>query len=175
MSNYEEKDLGGVKSQMGPFAIIPEWVIEGCCGKVYALAVYTILAKMADRSDSTCFPTIKHIGKKVGCSAETVRNSIKHLLSIGAIDVEYRKNDEGENTSNLYTVNQIESRGGTLAGGGGGQGNSRQTITTYQDKINSYKRARKGEGKLEKVYSARVGEPGSDEFIVCYRPKKDSS
>jgi biotin operon repressor len=68
----------------------------------WAKLVYVMLCRYADR-EGLCFPGIKTIAEKCGCSENTVRTSLKELQKWGALTIERRR--EGRTyKSNLYML-----------------------------------------------------------------------
>jgi len=86
------------------FAIVPEWVIDAPIS-AQAVRLYSVLNRYSNKDDSTCFPAIKTIAKRMHTSESTVKRALNELKDIKAILVEARYNKAtGEQTSNLYTV-----------------------------------------------------------------------
>ena len=86
------------------FAIVPEWVIDAPIS-AQAVRLYSVLNRYANKDDSTCFPAIKTIAKRMHTSESTVKRALSELKGIKAVLVEARYNKAtGEQTSNLYTV-----------------------------------------------------------------------
>lgn len=103
----EAPDGSTVRSQMGPFAIVPTWVIGGV--SPLALKVYCALATFAD-GNGTCFPSRAKIGERAGVSPATVKRMVSELKKFGAIERTPRFVD-GRQTSNDYLVIQVDPAG----------------------------------------------------------------
>ncbi|QDP46729.1 MAG: hypothetical protein Tp156SUR915002_19 [Prokaryotic dsDNA virus sp.] len=88
------------------FSIIPEWIID-CDIPAQSKVLYAILQRYADKNTGECYPSIATISKRMRVSESTVKRSMTHLITIGALKKEARYDIEtGEQTSNLYTVIQ---------------------------------------------------------------------
>ena len=86
------------------FSIIPEWVLYGEISAV-AVRVYATLRRYADNMTGECFPSRKTLAMKVRCSIRTLDTAIAELEAFGAIAIQRRKRDNGNNwMSNLYVV-----------------------------------------------------------------------
>lgn len=104
-----------VRSEIGPFCIVPLWVAEAV--PPAALKVYVILAaKYADRDTGEAYPSRRTLAHDSGISDDTLDRSVKELKAAGALTVEARKSPEGDRTSNLYTVVYVRGRGRMDAG-----------------------------------------------------------
>lgn len=68
----------------------------------YGIAVYMALARWAGK-DGTCYPSIATIAKKLGCSSNKVRESLKNLTEAGWIKIE-KRTDGKRHQSNLYIL-----------------------------------------------------------------------
>lgn len=87
----------------GYFAIIPEWVLYADISPA-AVRVYCVLHRHADNDTAKCIPSRKHIATKARISLSTVDRSIDELIALGAVTVQHRKSENGDPTSNEYTV-----------------------------------------------------------------------
>ena len=65
-----------------------------------------VLMKLADNADDfgRCFPSVKHIALKVGCSVATVQRNISQLKKDGYLKSKKRYRKDGGYMSNLYTI-----------------------------------------------------------------------
>lgn len=80
-----------------------------------AIGVYLFLARLADNRTQTCYPGYATIEKRVGISHGTAVSAVHKLRDHGLILRQERDTEEGDRTSNLYTLLPIESwniRGG---------------------------------------------------------------
>lgn len=71
-----------------------------------ALAVYTILARHADKN-SVSFPRISYLQRKLGRSKNTVLDALKALARIGILKIESRYKADGSRLPNDYTLMDI--------------------------------------------------------------------
>lgn len=94
--------MSNLKADIGPYAIIPEWVVRAVGGS--ALRVYWELARMAN-SEGACWPSVATIAERAGMNDKTARSAIAELEKAQAVAVESRTREEGGQSSNLYTVN----------------------------------------------------------------------
>jgi len=76
----------------------------------YAIAVYCVLAKHADRQ-RRCFPSQRRIAKILGISTSTVNRALKTLRAHGAIRWTVRQSEHGDRDSHLYELIQIPEQG----------------------------------------------------------------
>lgn len=100
-----------VKSDTGPFAIIPEWVL---CAVVCspdgeerpisdrAIRLYCLLARYADAKGES-WPRRKVLAERLGCSLASLDRACDELILVGALSVAARF-DEGGQRANLYVV-----------------------------------------------------------------------
>lgn len=95
--------------EMGPFALVPLWVLKRLVkiGHPEALALYVALHQWTAGHDRTCYPSRQTIAKVIGVSPRTVSAYAEHLEHVGAITREQRYADNGAPTSNNYTVRVI--------------------------------------------------------------------
>lgn len=73
-----------------------------------AIVVYLYLADRAGR-EGTCFPSVPRIARDTGLSVNTVRRAIQDLKQGGFVLVNERLRWNGADSSNLYTLTNIES------------------------------------------------------------------
>ena len=72
-----------------------------------AIVVYMYLSERAG-ADGTCFPGVPRIARDTGLSKNTVRRAIQDLKKSGFVLVDERFRDNGADSSNLYTLTNIE-------------------------------------------------------------------
>lgn len=101
------RDTSGapLRSDMGPFAIVPEWVLFGC--QDAALRVYCILGRMAN-SDGICWPSISTLAERARMSKRTVIRAVQELEQLGAVVAERRTHEDGGNASTVYLVRYVQ-------------------------------------------------------------------
>lgn len=110
-------------SDVGPYAILPRWLMRNPLVGPYELAVYAVLADHADRDRNSSFPSHATIAEIAGCSSRKVRESLTVLAEIGAVNWDRNKRSDGGFTSNTYTIRisdpAAHSAGGSAPGAGG--------------------------------------------------------
>ena len=94
-----------VSTQMGPFSIVPEWVLERGLSPT-ALKLYIVLARYADWETGIAFPARDTLAERMKSSEKTVDRAVKELVAAECIGKEYR----GRYTSARYRVFQIDPR-----------------------------------------------------------------
>ena len=67
-------------------------------------STYAALSMHADTNTGMCFPSLKTLAEKAGCSKPRLIKSIKNLVKKGYIEKKKRKNDIKGNISNVYKV-----------------------------------------------------------------------
>lgn len=95
-----------IVNEMGFYSTVPLWVFESLVQtkQTEALRLYVGLAKWTNGGDRNCHPSRKTIAKYIGCSVRTVDSYVTALVDIRALTVKPRLNEEGDQTSNQYTV-----------------------------------------------------------------------
>jgi hypothetical protein len=97
----EVQGMSTVKSDIGRYAIIPEWLLlSGASPR--AIQLFAILAcRYADR-EGVAWPSRKRLAEDMRASPDTIDRTIKELCAIGALVVTRRKSEEGDFDSNVY-------------------------------------------------------------------------
>lgn len=101
-----------MKSDIGRYAIIPEWLLDAGVSANAVRLFATIAAKYADRQTGEATPSRSALGECLGVSADTVDRAIKELVGAGALHVQARYDDVGDRTSNCYVLTFANPRGG---------------------------------------------------------------
>jgi len=70
----------------------------------HGVAVYHALNRFADRQTGECWPKIKKIGAKILLSESSVKRALHILKAVGLITIDPRWSEDGDRTSNLYTL-----------------------------------------------------------------------
>ena len=115
------KESGSVRSDTGPFAIVPEWLLDsGVSGN--GVKLYALLARYADDSTGRATPKRRTLAKRMGCSVDTVDRVLRELEGLGAIVREERFEEDVEvgtarQTTNTITVHRMRHPLGTDAEG----------------------------------------------------------
>lgn len=73
-----------IHSEMGHFAIVPEWILD--IASTTALRLWCRLGRYADRK-GLAWPSIHALAEKTGMSESTVKRGIAELVEIGALEV----------------------------------------------------------------------------------------
>jgi DNA-binding MarR family transcriptional regulator len=68
------------------------------------IAIYTVLARYANRRTGECWPTIARIERMLDLGRSTVKRYLHRLQKAGLISIEERWDEEGDRTSNRYTL-----------------------------------------------------------------------
>jgi DNA-binding MarR family transcriptional regulator len=68
------------------------------------VAIYTVLARYANRRTGECWPTIPRIARMLDLGRSTVKRYLHRLQKAGLISIEERWDEEGDRTSNRYTL-----------------------------------------------------------------------
>ena len=85
------------------FAVVPEWVLD-LPVSAQAVRVYCCLRRYADNKTGECWPSRRTLAMRARLSIATLDRCLKELVEHGAIRMERRKGNNGDWTSNLYTV-----------------------------------------------------------------------
>ena len=128
MQDEPETTEARVVSDVGPFAVVPEWLLVDRPVSDRAVRLYALLALMANRSTHETYPARKTLAQRLSCSVDSVDLAIKELTLAGAITKRERYRDgRRERSSNLYVVHlapggvaapvRPRSRTGTATGG----------------------------------------------------------
>jgi hypothetical protein len=93
-----------VDSDIGPFAIVPEWVLRRVSPQ--ALALFAELALHADRKTAKAWPSRARLAERLNVTTKTIDRSMKELVDIDAIEKHHRRDDSGWHSS-LYLVKYV--------------------------------------------------------------------
>jgi hypothetical protein len=89
------------KSDIGPFAIVPEWVAHGVTPG--AVHLFVELALHANRNTNEAWPSRSRLAKRLEVSVDTVDRRMAELVGIGAVKKTLRRDERGPHSS-LYLV-----------------------------------------------------------------------
>jgi hypothetical protein len=92
-----------LRHQGGAFGIVPKWLIEADIS-AQAVRLYAHLAQRANNETHRTWPSRKSMADACRCSVSTIDRTLDELVGLGALRVEPRRSDRGDQTSNLYTV-----------------------------------------------------------------------
>ena len=99
MSDHNE-----LRAESTHFEMIPHWVMDHPEISSSGIRLYLILRRYADKQGRS-FPSRSRLARDMNTSAlKTVDAAIDNLVSIGALEVESRFSEDGDRTSNLYTI-----------------------------------------------------------------------
>lgn len=70
----------------------------------YEKLIYCVICLHADKEDNTCFPSFNRIATLAGCSRRKAIDAVNNLVEAGYIKKTKRKDDIGNNKSNLYQI-----------------------------------------------------------------------
>ena len=94
-----------VSSQMGPFSIVPEWVLDRGLSPT-ALKLYIVMARFADWQTGMAFPSRETLADRMGCSLKTVDRAVIEVVKAECV----KKISRGRYASALYRVYQVDPR-----------------------------------------------------------------
>ena len=85
------------------FARIPERAVDD---RRLANAGFRILAALGSYTDKDghCFPGLGTIGQRLGITRQAVQRQVRHLKSLGYVNVEKRARPNGSGTTNRYDI-----------------------------------------------------------------------
>ncbi|MFW6026182.1 MAG: helix-turn-helix domain-containing protein [Candidatus Woesearchaeota archaeon] len=97
-----------IKTKSWYFFRCQELVFEDDNLKPRDKLVYAVISKYADTDTGHAYPSVKTITKKSGYSSKnTVLKAIRKLTDVGYISKKSRTDQNGKDTSNLYTVKDL--------------------------------------------------------------------
>ena len=94
-----------VSSQIGPFSIVPEWVLNRGLSPT-ALKLYIVMARFADWKTGMAFPSRETLATRMDCSVKTVDRAVIEVVAAECV----RKVSRGRYASALYQVFQVDPR-----------------------------------------------------------------
>lgn len=91
-----------------PFTMIPHEVVRdnATFGDIYEKMVYFVLKSHAVNGTGA-FPSYATIAKEAQCSRDKAINCVKSLVSKKLVTKSARRNSEGDQTSNIYTIEKF--------------------------------------------------------------------
>lgn len=78
--------------------------IDNCDLDVYEFKAYAVIVRHANRDTQSAFPSLTTLTEKVGCGRKKIVQCIKSLEEKGYIQKVNRKDEQGNNLSNIYYV-----------------------------------------------------------------------
>lgn len=93
------------------FCIIPEWVLYSDITAT-AVRLYGTLQRYADKDTGACHPSRSTLAQKCNCTVKSIDRALAELIAIGAVIKKQRISQNGDMTSNQYTVitSQVASK-----------------------------------------------------------------
>ncbi|MDA1741909.1 DnaD domain protein [Bacillus cereus] len=104
------------------FFMIENDAIDNCNLDVYEFKAYAVIVRHANRDTQSAFPSLTTLTEKVGCGRKKIVQCIKSLEEKGYIQKVNRKDDQGNNLSNIYYVLPTPSVSQKLVVSEGNQG-----------------------------------------------------
>ena len=74
------------------------------------LLCYMVMCRYANNDTNQCFPGYETLAEKMRVSKSTAIKAVKSLVKKGVLIVTHRKNSNGGDTSNLYTIKGFNSQ-----------------------------------------------------------------
>jgi hypothetical protein len=99
----EEIEQDGLEIERGAFEQIPHWILFHPMVTANGIRLYLILRSFA-MGKGWAFPSRRRLAESMGVSMPTLDAAKKCLIEVGAIEVEARMNEGGEQRSNMYLV-----------------------------------------------------------------------
>lgn len=96
--------------------------IDNCDLDVYEFKAYAVIVRHANRDTQSAFPSLTTLTEKVGCGRKKIVQCIKSLEEKGYIQKVNRKDNQGNNLSNIYYVLPTPSVSQKLVVSEGNQG-----------------------------------------------------
>lgn len=94
------------KSDTGPFALVPVWVLESEIS-AQAVRIYAIHSDFADRQGAH-FHSRRKIAERARCSVDAVDRAHGELVKIGALEIQARRDETSpRQTSNRYRIIRV--------------------------------------------------------------------
>jgi len=113
-----------VQSDIGPWAMVPEWVAEALGKDLSPIILYLTLGFRADRATDSWRASRASLAEATGKSVDTIDRWTKTLTGIGALTVQANYTADGDRGWSTYIVHQarpdlsVEMLGGGRADAG---------------------------------------------------------
>lgn len=118
-----------LSTQVGPFAMVPRWVIVALRGQPWSLSLYSILADHADRESDEWRIGRKALADEMGCGLSTFQAALAVLVEQGCVEVIPTANAQGDQGWNRYRVMQLAPGGSVAIATGVGSPGNRGRLT----------------------------------------------
>lgn len=99
-----------MRSDTGPFALVPEWVLDSPLSD-RAVRLYAVLARYADSTSGEAWPSRQTLWKRLNCSERSLDAAKNELEVVGAIGVERRWKESGDPTTNRWIIHRAPPLG----------------------------------------------------------------
>lgn len=98
-----------VRTDTGPFAIVPVAVLNDPAIDDRALRFYIALGSYADRGGAA-WPSQDALAERLGCSVPTVKRSLRTLVDAGWVETRKRRDGDGRVIGNGYIVHRTSEQ-----------------------------------------------------------------
>lgn len=115
-----------VRTDTGPFAMIPEWLLLECSAN--AVKLFALLHRREGKDG--IYPSRRLLAEQMKVSESTLDRTISDLEEAGALTVEARFDAAGDRTSNGYALHFVKKGGVTSAATGGVMGEGTGGVTS---------------------------------------------
>lgn len=99
-----EKVVVETKSDQRLFTMVYHDFLTSKLLTYYEKIIFIMLKKHADSKTHEAYPSLATISKETGISKRKVQNCLNHMEELKVIERKRRKTDNGDYTSNLYTL-----------------------------------------------------------------------
>ena len=99
-----EKVVVETKSDQRLFTMVYHDFLTSKLLNYYEKMIFIMLKKHADSKTHEAYPSLATISKETGISKRKVQNCLDHMEELKVIKRKRRKTDNGDYTSNLYTL-----------------------------------------------------------------------
>lgn len=151
-----------IYSDTGPFAIVPEWVLDADISD-RAVRLYAVLARYAD-SDGHCNPKRATLASRLRCGVKTIDRAKEELAVIGALSWEQRPGDDRVLAPNDYLVRRVPPWSPMTRGGVTGDPRGRARADPGNESQLELDPATQG----STAASDRAPEPGTQQLVAAY-------
>lgn len=103
MTDDTKGEPDGLEVEPAPFERIPHWLLFHPEATANAVRLYLVLGSYAMGSGKA-FPSRRTLAQRMGVSVPTVDAAKDCLIKCGALEVQARTNDRGDQRSNLYLL-----------------------------------------------------------------------
>ncbi|MED1303691.1 helix-turn-helix domain-containing protein [[Bacillus thuringiensis] serovar konkukian] len=118
------------------FFMVENDVIDNGDLDVYEFKTYAVILRHANKETQSAFPSLNTLAKKVGCGKKKIVECIKSLIDKGYIAKITRKDDKGDNLSNVYHILQtpiVSEKPGVVSEGNTNNTNLNKTKLTINN------------------------------------------